>query len=86
MTGSWSVARAYTVREIEDPALPVGSRVVEDPGVDGKKISVTRIVMKSGSEIRRDVFTSVYRAQGEVVRVGTMPVSEPDTRTLEPTS
>ncbi len=79
--GSWSVARAYTVREVEDPTLPVGSMVVEDPGVDGKRISVTRIVMKSGNEIRRDVFTSVYRSQEEVVRVGTMPVSEPETQT-----
>ncbi|MDA3935658.1 MAG: VanW family protein [Actinomycetota bacterium] len=84
VVGSWSVSKAFSTREVEDPTLPIGSRVVDDPGADGKKISVTRIVTKSGTEIRRDVFTSVYKPEEEVVRVGTMPVSEPVTGTLTP--
>ena len=73
-TGAWTTIRRIAVEEVKDPALPVGSRVIEDSGVDGRTIVVTRTVKKNGEVVREDKFKSVYKIQEEVVRVGTMPV------------
>lgn len=74
-TGAWYDVTPHAVREVQDPSMPAGSRVVEDSGVDGRKIVVTRTVTKNGEVVREDRFTSVYKAKEEVVRVGTMPAS-----------
>ncbi|HHJ98510.1 MAG TPA: hypothetical protein ENN10_01005 [Actinobacteria bacterium] len=78
-TGPFTNLRNPPVREVEDPTLPEGTRVIDERGVSGRTIVVTRIVTKNGAEIRRDTFKSVYRATEEVVRVGTKPVAAPST-------
>lgn len=81
-TGAWTNIVAPTVKEIEDPTLPVGVEVVESVGQSGRTIIVTRHVMLNGTEIRTETFKSVYRAVQEVVRVGTkVPASTTPTGT-----
>jgi uncharacterized protein YabE (DUF348 family) len=48
-----------------------GSKIIEDPGVDGKSITVTRTVTKDGKVVRTDNFVSVYKPKSQTVRVGT---------------
>ncbi len=76
-TGEWYDVKPHPVREIPDDSLGLGSRVVEDHGIDGRKIVVSRTVTKNGTVVREDKFTSVYKAVEEVVRVGTKPVTPP---------
>lgn len=80
-TGPWTNLTNPPVREVKDPDLPVGTRVVDERGVSGRTIVVTRVVTKGGAEIRRDSFKSVYRPTEEVVRVGTKAVAPPSTPT-----
>ena len=70
------------MEEIEDPTLPADTRVIENSGVDGRSIVIKRIVRKGGTIVREDSFRSVYGTKTEVVRIGTLPVSEPATDTV----
>ncbi|MRS12450.1 MAG: hypothetical protein EG823_05180 [Actinobacteria bacterium] len=70
-TGPWTDIVAPPIREVPDPTLPAGSRVVEEKGVSGRKCVVVRHVLQNGVEIRTDTFKSAYKAAEEVVRVGT---------------
>lgn len=70
-TGPWTDIKDPPVREVSDPALPSGSRVVDERGVSGRTIIVVRHVFSGGVEIRTDTFKSVYKPAEEVVRVGT---------------
>lgn len=72
--GPWTDIKPHTVEEVPDPLLATGKRVVEDSGVDGRTIIVTRTVKKNGAVVRQDSFKSVYKPKVEVVRVGTAPV------------
>jgi vancomycin resistance protein YoaR len=83
-TGQWTNIVNPPVREIPDATLPVGSKVIEERGISGRTIVVTRTVTKDGAVIRTDTFKSVYRPTEEVVRVGTKaapPPAEPTTST-----
>ncbi len=81
-TGPWTNVKPFPVREVEDPDLPLGTKVVETKGVTGRTIVVTRVVKKGGAVIRTDTFKSVYRPTEEVVTVGTKaPASQPATTT-----
>ncbi|MHB1016968.1 MAG: VanW family protein [Coriobacteriia bacterium] len=84
-TGPWTNITNPPVREVKDASLPVGTRVIDERGVSGRTIVVTRIVTKGGAEIRRDSFKSVYRPTEEVVRVGTKPAIVPSTPTTATT-
>ncbi|MEN6430945.1 MAG: VanW family protein, partial [Coriobacteriales bacterium] len=55
-TGDFTNIVKYPVEEIKDPTLPKGTRVVEEKGVNGRTIVVTRIVKKGGTIIRTDTF------------------------------
>lgn len=70
-TGPWTNIVNPPIREVPDPTLPAGSRVVDEKGVSGRTIVVVRHVKQGGAEIRTDTFKSVYKAAEEVVRVGT---------------
>lgn len=70
-TGPWTDIKDPPVREVPDPSLPAGSRVIDEQGVSGRTIIVVRHVMKNGVEIRTDSFKSVYKPAETVVRVGT---------------
>jgi vancomycin resistance protein YoaR len=82
--GSWKNIKPHPVKEIDDDTMPEGSRVTEDAGVDGRSITVTRVVKKDGSVVREDDFRSNYRTKTEIVRVGTKPVAEEATETAAP--
>jgi len=70
-TGPWTDARPFPVSETKDPKLAEGARVIEDIGVNGRTVIVTRTVKKGGRVVRTDTFKSVYRPKEQVVRVGT---------------
>lgn len=73
-TGSWTDIKPHPVKETPDPTLAVGKRIIQDSGVDGKTIIVTRTVKRGGALVREDKFKSVYKTKEEVVLVGTAPV------------
>jgi resuscitation-promoting factor RpfB len=70
-TGQFTDSVPFTEKITEDPTLAQGTRVVEDSGVDGRRIVVKRIVKKGTTIIREDTFTSVYRPKTQIVRIGT---------------
>ena len=71
-TGLTSIA--YETKEVPDPELDLGKRKVEKPGRKGIKVTVIRIITEpDGTEKRETLHTDVYRAQTEVVRVGSKP-------------
>jgi len=72
-TGPWTNIKPHGVKEIKDPTLPLGKRVTETSGADGRTILVTRTIKKNGALVREDTFKSVYKPETEVVRVGTGP-------------
>jgi vancomycin resistance protein YoaR len=76
-TGEWTNIKPYATEEIEDPKMTKGSRVVEDPGIPGRSITVKRTVTKDGKVIREDNFVSKYRPKVQVVRVGTKETETP---------
>jgi vancomycin resistance protein YoaR len=73
-TGPWTDVKPHDVKEIEDDTLEEGVRIVEDGGVDGRTIVVTRKVYdEAGELVREDSFRSRYNPKTEYVRVGTKP-------------
>jgi vancomycin resistance protein YoaR len=76
VTASTSAAsnfRAPSTRYKDDPALPKGKEVVEEPGSSGFDVTVSRTVTKGGTVVRRDSFVSNYIPWVRVVRRGTGP-------------
>jgi vancomycin resistance protein YoaR len=66
------------VKEIEDPSLYVGERVVEESGEPSRATSVRRRVYnRQGRLIDDSTWSSSYRSEPEVVRVGTKPRPQP---------
>jgi uncharacterized protein YabE (DUF348 family) len=80
VTGAFRDVKAHPVKEVEDPELDEGTKVVEESGVDGRSVTVTRRVLLDGDLVREDHFTSRYNPKEELVRVGTKPLveEEPD--------
>lgn len=72
-TGPFTNVKPYSTQTVSDPTMPVGSKTVTDPGVDGRKVVVTRTVKKDGTLVRTDTFTSNYTPKVEVVNVGSKP-------------
>lgn len=61
----------YQTREIVDESLQPGQRVIEQQGMRGSKISVTRYVYDAAGNLREErTFHSTYDATAEIVRVG----------------
>lgn len=83
-TGEFTDFKDYPVQEIKDAKLPVGTRIIDEKGVRGRSIVVTRTVTKNGAVVRTDTFKSVYRASEEVVRVGTKVVASSTPTTTTP--
>lgn len=74
-TSGWSNVRKFKTKEVEDPTLTVGRRVVETAGINGGNVTLSRSVTKGGAAVRTDSFPSSYTTVTEVVRVGTKPKS-----------
>lgn len=70
-TSGWTNIRGFSTTEIKDPTLKKGTRIVEDKGVSGGKVTVTRVVKKDGEIVSKSTFPSTYTPKTEVVRVGT---------------
>jgi len=76
-TGAFTDVVPHKTSEVPDPKLKKGARVVEDTGVDGRTVVVTRTVYKGGQVVRTDSFVSHYSPKTEVVRVGTKASTTP---------
>jgi vancomycin resistance protein YoaR len=76
-TSAASNFRAPSTRYKDDPTLPKGEEVVEEPGSSGFDVTVSRTVTKGGTVVRRDSFVSNYVPWVRVVRRGTGPKDAP---------
>jgi vancomycin resistance protein YoaR len=79
------------VKTVPDPTLSAGERIVQDPGDPARTTSVRRRVYSASGKLLYDnVFYSSYRAQPEVVLVGTksppQPKKKPKTTTTTTTT
>jgi vancomycin resistance protein YoaR len=70
-TGKFTNVVPFKTEKVSDPALQAGVQSVVDPGVDGKKVVVTRTVKKNGQVVRVDTFTSNYTPKAATTHVGT---------------
>lgn len=70
-TSEWRSIKPFSEDIIKDKTMAKGSKIIEDPGVEGKSITVTRTVTKDGKVVRTDNFVSVYKPKTQTVRVGT---------------
>jgi uncharacterized protein YabE (DUF348 family) len=60
------------VKRLPDPTLAKGKREVEEYGQPSRSTSVTRVVYAPNGKVRsRTTWYSSYRAEPEVLRVGT---------------
>jgi vancomycin resistance protein YoaR len=60
------------LKRVRDPSLRAGKRVVEDAGQPGRSTSVRRLVYSASGKLLSDTtWSSSYRAEPGVVRVGT---------------
>ena len=73
-TGPFTNEKPFGTESVSDPTLGTGIKVIEDGGVTGGTVVVTRTVTKGGTLVRIDTFKSLYRPKTQVVRVGTKPV------------
>lgn len=72
--------RSPPTKFVDDPKLPKGTEVVEEPGSPGFDVTVFRTVTRGGSVVRRDQFVSNYSPWTRIVRRGTAsPGPEPGT-------
>jgi vancomycin resistance protein YoaR len=63
--------RSPSTKFVDDPTLPAGTEVVEEPGSSGFDVTVFRTVTRSGKVVRRDQFVSNYSPWTRIVRRGT---------------
>jgi resuscitation-promoting factor RpfB len=61
-----------SVRKLQDPEMPVGSEVVEDPGAPGEQIVTFRLTLANGKETDRKQISvqQIAPARPTLVRVG----------------
>jgi vancomycin resistance protein YoaR len=65
-------------KEVQDPTLPPGAKVVDQPARDGVKVTVTRTITRPGkAPVQETLHSDVYVAQDKVVRMGPPPPPKP---------
>jgi vancomycin resistance protein YoaR len=75
------------VKEVPDPSLAAGQRVVQDPGDPARTTSVRRRVYTANGKLLYDnVFYSSYRSQPEIVLVGPKPAAKKKKKPHNPTT
>jgi vancomycin resistance protein YoaR len=84
VTGEFTDIKPFAVREIRDETMAAGTRVVEDSGVDGRRIVVNRTVLKGGTVVREDAFRSTYTPKEQVVRIGTKTAASSESTSTAP--
>jgi vancomycin resistance protein YoaR len=66
------------VKQVSDPSIFVGSRVVAEAGSPARSTSVRRkVYSSSGKLLYDDSWSSSYRGEYQVIRVGTKPKPKP---------
>jgi vancomycin resistance protein YoaR len=70
-TSGTSNFRSPPTKFVDDPKLPTGTEVVEEPGSSGFDVTVFRTVTSEGKVVRRDQFVSNYSPWTRIVRRGT---------------
>jgi vancomycin resistance protein YoaR len=61
-----------TIKEIEDPTLPLGTVIKEEPPHNGCKVKVYLVGRQNGREVsRRLISNSIYKKVDGIVKVGT---------------
>lgn len=69
---------SYGTKEQPDPELEEGKTEEEKPGRSGKRVTVTRVVLRGGVEVDRErLHTDTYSPQTKVIRVGTKKPEPP---------
>jgi vancomycin resistance protein YoaR len=81
--GDWTNVKPYPTEKVKDDTVAEGSKVVREAGVQGRSMTVKRIVSKDGKVVRTDSFVSHYKPKTQVVAVGTKRTSSKST-TLTP--
>jgi vancomycin resistance protein YoaR len=72
--GTMEVTGKAPVEKVEDPELLVGKRVVDSSGTAPTRTTVTRTIYTAdGSLLRTETWTTSYKGETRVVRVGTKP-------------
>jgi vancomycin resistance protein YoaR len=70
--GTFEVTGPVPVKRVRDKTLPKGKTVVEEDGSTPSRTSVTRTVYApDGSVIRDETWTTSYKGETRIVRVGT---------------
>lgn len=76
--GTRTITGRLPVKRIEDRRLPEGTRVVEEEGEPPSTTSVTRtIYAEDGTQLRAETWTTSYKAEPRVLRIGTKPKAPP---------
>ncbi len=70
-TSPFSNYKPYKVEKVKDPTLPKGKEEIEQSGIMGRSVTVTRKVYRNGQLVIEDKFYSAYRPRTQIVRVGT---------------
>jgi vancomycin resistance protein YoaR len=83
--GPLRVVAPPKVKRVPDPGLFVGERVVTDSGEPARAITIRRIVYERGEVLYDENWYTYYRSEPKVVKVGTIPVPEPEPVPTEPT-
>jgi vancomycin resistance protein YoaR len=60
-----------------DPGLFVGERVVEDPGEPARAVTVTRRIYDGDTLLHDETWSTTYKSEPKIVRVGTKPQPKP---------
>lgn len=63
------------VEIVDDPAVPPGEERVVESGSTGHVVRVVRVVRRNGEEVKRETFTTRYRAEKRVVHRGPAPTT-----------
>jgi len=71
--GSLEVTGRPRTERIPDPSMFVGQRVVVDYGEPSRAVTVERIVYQGGEVLYDENWTTSYRYEKKIVRVGTKP-------------
>jgi vancomycin resistance protein YoaR len=76
--GTMQVTGPVPVKRVKDPTLAKGTRIVQSEGQPPSATSVTRTVYDaSGKVLHHETWNTSYKAEDEVVLVGTKPPAKP---------
>jgi vancomycin resistance protein YoaR len=84
--GPLRVVAPPRVKKIPDPTLFEGRRVLVESGEPARSITVRRTVYEGGRVLYSETWTTTYRSEPNIVRVGTLtrPVAPPPAPPAEP--